>query len=323
MTFRFESRMEGRKQSSIRDIILRRTCRAALFIWVAAALAVAQAEGADAPADVAKPVTIPFEVRRGHVMVPTMLNGTNRISMMLDTGYGMTMLRERLATTMELRPTGRSITIVGIAGDERAKIYDGPEFGFGSLSWQPRRIAALPADSGGDARRRDGILGSGFFRRYVVEIDPFARNLHLHDPDDFAHKGGGDTLPLAFKGTTPLVTAQVKLPNGRNVEATFEIDTGCDSALCVGRHFVEQHGLDESAGSSAQRSGVGGRASVRESHLGQLRLGGLVVKRPAANLFLDRDPADPPVAGHIGWDLLKQFRVTFDYSRKRMILSRQ
>lgn len=38
--------------------------------------------------DASKPVTIPFEVRRGHVMVPVAMNATNKLSLLLDTGYG-------------------------------------------------------------------------------------------------------------------------------------------------------------------------------------------------------------------------------------------
>ena len=67
---------------------------------------------------------------------------------------------------------------------------------------------------------------------------------------------------------------------------------------------------------------MGGRTPVREGHLPQLRLGSLVIDRPAVNFFLEGAPADAPLAGHIGWELLKEFRVVFDYSRKQMILSR-
>lgn len=323
MTFRRESRMEERKQTSNSDTVSRRTSRAALFFWVAAALAVVRIDGADAPDGATQPVVIPFEVRRGHIMVPATLNETNRISMMLDSGYGMTMLQERLATAADLRPTGRSVTIVGIAGDEQAKVYEGPLFGFGDLNWQPRRVAVFPAGSSDSPRRRDGILGSGFFRRYVVEIDPSARKLHLHEPQSFIASGSAEALPLSFKGTTPIVSGTVKFSDGREVQTTFEIDTGCDGAICIGKHFVEAHRLDEPGRANGQRTGVGGRAPVRETHFDHLRLGGLTIPRPAANLFLEGDPADPPIAGHIGWELLKQFRVTFDYSRKQMFLVRQ
>src|SRR4030095_6038217 len=60
-------------------------------------------------------VTVPIELRRGHVMVPVKASGTN-FSFLLDTGYGMTMMRADHAASLGLQRRG-SMTIVGIAGE--------------------------------------------------------------------------------------------------------------------------------------------------------------------------------------------------------------
>lgn len=255
-------------------------------------------------------------------MVPTRVNGTNQVSLLLDTGYSMTMLHADHVAAAALKPSGRSITVVGIAGEEQANIFEGPEFGFAGWTWRPRRIGAFPSERSSRSRRRDGVLGSGFFRRFVVEIDSSQKRLTLHEPQSFESSGAGEALPLSFRGSTPIVDAVVKLPGGSEVRASFEIDTGCDGALCVGKHFVEAHGLTASSGAESGRVGVGGRTPVREGRLPQLRLGKLSIDQPAANFFLEGSPVDAPLAGHIGWELLKDFRVVFDYSRKRMILER-
>src|SRR5687767_7028113 len=38
-------------------------------------------------ASATNPVVLPFEIRRGHVMVPAKVNGSNSLSLLLDTGY--------------------------------------------------------------------------------------------------------------------------------------------------------------------------------------------------------------------------------------------
>jgi len=281
------------------------------------------AETSPATNAVSKPVTIPFEVRRGHVMVPAMMDATNKLSLLLDTGYGMTMLHSDHVVAAGLKRSGRSVTIVGIAGEEQAGVYEGPSFNFQGLTWTPRRIAAFPPDNQPRPRRRDGVLGSGFFRRFVVEINSARKLLTLQEPETFKHSGDVEILPLTFKSSTPTIETTVKLPGGKEIQATFEIDTGCDGALCLGSHFVKEHGLAEGAGSDGSRVGVGGGTRVREGHLPQLRMGKLIVEKPAANLFLEGSPVDAPLAGHIGWELLKEFRVIFDYSRKQMILERR
>jgi hypothetical protein len=106
------------------------------------------------------------------------------------------------------------------------------------------------------------------------------------------------------------------------VRGQFEIDTGCTGALCLASDFVRSHQLLEAAGetSGSDRQGVGGGASTREGHLPALKLGNLTVERPSTSFFREGSPAEPGLAGHIGWDALRKFKVIFDYSRQQLIL---
>ena len=254
-------------------------------------------------------------------MVPARMNGSNALSLLLDSGYDMTMLHPDHVEASALRRTGR-ITIVGIAGEEPAGVFEGPAFDFSGLTWKPRRIAAFSADSPGRSRRRDGVLGSGFFRRFVVEINSRDNTVTLHEPGHYAYSGPGEILPLTFKGTTPVVEASIHLPDQSEAKAQLEVDTGCDGAICLGKHFVDAHQLapTNSSARTGGRVGVGGGARTRPGHLPQLLLGGLAIEKPSASFFLEGSPVDAPLAGHIGWELLRDFKVIFDYARKRMIL---
>jgi predicted aspartyl protease len=268
------------------------------------------------------PVVVPFQIRRGHIMLPVRVTNSAPISLMVDTGYAMTMLHPELIANFGLRRTGR-ITIVGIAGEAPADVYEGPELDFSGVTWKPRRVAAFTdAGGGGRSRRRDGILGSGLFRRFVVEIDSQRREVRLHEPRSFHYTGQGEVLPLTFSGDTPVVEATLRLPDDTESKGRFEVDTGCDSALCLGKHFVEAHRLSptNSAGAGGNRFGVGGSTRTHVTHLPRIQLGQLSVLHPSANLFLEGSPVDPPYAGHIGWELLQRFRVIFDYPGKRLIL---
>jgi len=54
--------------------------------------------------------------------------------------------------------------------------------------------------------------------------------------------------------------------------------------------------------------------------LPQLQIGKLIVEKPTADFFEQGSPADEGLAGHIGMEVLRQFRVIYDYSHKQMIL---
>jgi hypothetical protein len=255
------------------------------------------------------------------MMVRVRVNQSEPLLFMLDTGYAMNMISPEQAAALELRRTGK-ITIIGVAGEEPADMFEGPTFDFGNgFTYRSRRIAALPSHSRRTARR-DGILGSGFYRRFVIEVDHRAKSMMLREPSSFQYSGSGEVVPLRFPKNTPVVRASILLPDQPAIEADFEIDTGCDGGLCLGRDFVDQNRLREntvSDGKSARR-GVGGGARTEVARLPQLRVGKLVIEKPTANFFEEGSPVDKGLAGHIGMEILRQFRVTFDYSRKQMIL---
>jgi hypothetical protein len=264
-------------------------------------------------------VVLPFKQERGHVMLGARLNGGQQASLMVDTGYGVNMLHPDLVEQLGLRRRGK-VTIVGIGGEEDADMFEGAVLDFGGLTYAPRRVAALPSDRQ-RSRWRDGVLGSGFFRRFVVEIDSKRSTVTLHEPTSFEYGGGGQVLPLTFRRDTPIVEGSIVLTNGRAAPAKFELDTGCDGGLCLGSDFVAEHKLSATEGGQrSRRSGVGGGRGITSGTVPELRLGRLKVAKPSASFFLEGSPADSGMAGHIGWDVLRQFKVIVDYERKRLIL---
>lgn len=281
-------------------------------------------------------VTIPFKEERGHVMLGARLNGGQQVSLMVDTGYGLTMLHPDLVEQLGLRRRGK-VTIVGIGGEEDADMFEGAVLDLGGLSYSPRRVAALPSDR--ERSRRDGVLGSGFFRRFVVEIDPRRSTVTLHEPASFQYplqsplqsrdREGADSqsnpnttaiIPLTFRRDTPVLEASIVLTNGQTVPGKFELDTGCDGGLCLASDFVAAHNLTDISGRKSRRAGIGGGRGIVSGTVPELRLGALKVTKPSASFFMDGSPADPGMAGHLGWDALRHFKVIIDYERRRLIL---
>jgi hypothetical protein len=239
----------------------------------------------------------------------------------LDSGFGITTIHPRLVGPLKLEPLGHT-TIIGIAGDEEAQTYRGAVFDFGGMTYECRRAAVLPSDVRRRRQNRDGILGAGFFRRFVVELDFVHRTMRLHEPEGYTYAGTGEVFPLEFKKATPIIAALIVPPGRAPISDRFEIDTGCDDCVCLGHEFVTANRLLESTNAVSRdvRRGVGGAAKVESGSLDELRLGKFVVKKPSANFFLEGSPAGDGQAGHIGLGTLRRFRVIFDYSHNRMVL---
>jgi len=267
--------------------------------------------------------TIPISISRDRVMVPVTVNGSNGLSFMLDTGFSMTMIHPDLPDPLKLQRVGE-ITIIGIAGDEKAPTYEGAMFDIGGAKYAPRRVASLSSDAN-RRRRRDGIIGSGLFRGFVVEIDFAGKKLALYAPTNFSYAGKGEVIPLRFRrsSNTPLIDATINGTNGATIRGQFEIDTGCDSGVCLGHEFIQENRLlNEDETSAGGKFGVGGGAKTRSGHLPQLQLGAMKIDKPQTDFFIEGSPVDRGLAGHIGVGVLKHFKVIFDYSRKQMILEK-
>lgn len=289
----------------------------AWFGWLVAILGVVPVLPAANPKPLA---TVPINTSRDRIMVPGSLNGSTNLSFMLDTGFSMTMVHPDLPGRLNLRKVGE-VTIAGIAGDEKAPTYEGAIFNIGGQTYRPRRVAALTTDAG-RRRRRDGILGSGLFRQFVVELDVAAGQMSLYSPTNYRYAGRGEVVPLRFRRTTPIVAGFIHSTNrGARIAGEFEIDTGCDSGVCLGDHFIEKHALlNRESTRDGGKVGVGGGIATRSGTLPALQLGALTILRPQTDFFLDGSPVDRDFAGHIGFGVLKDFKVIFDYSRKQMIL---
>jgi hypothetical protein len=114
----------------------------------------------------------------------------------------------------------------------------------------------------------------------------------------------------------------INLPGREPLRARYEVDSGCDGALCLGHAFVKTNRLDELPGRNhaGARTGVGGSVATEVGHLPQFQLGDQKLADVAANFFREGSPVDADLAGHIGLGVLRHFKVIFDYSRRQMIL---
>lgn len=270
-----------------------------------------------------EPFTVPAKFNHGRVILPASVNGAGPFSFLLDTACTIPTLHPELVDELSLQPRG-SVRIHGIAGIERAPTYRNVAFDLKGATYRPRRVAAIPSERSESRRRRDGVIGSSFFEQFVVEINGPAETVRLHSPTNFNYLGKGEMLEFRFLAEIPVIKGTIVYPDRPPIETKFEIDTGCDSGLCLGDHFVNEHRLLEAAEGRADRKfGVGGSTRTHNGSVPLLELGKLKVQKPQADFFLEGSPVDKPLAGHIGAGIFQRYNVIFDYPRKRIIIEAQ
>jgi hypothetical protein len=164
-----------------------------------------------------------------------------------------------------------------------------------------------------------GILGIPFFESFVIIFDYARGQLELHDPKTFAPSGKGTAIPITREAGLPYARARLKLAGRDRFDASFLIDSGADNAVILFSPFVSSNRLlDPGAKPDAGEAGTLGAALRTET----VELHGFTLRGPVVNLSRSTNglTADPEHAGLIGGEVLSRFRVTWDYTRERLLL---
>ncbi|HEV2864269.1 MAG TPA: aspartyl protease family protein [Pyrinomonadaceae bacterium] len=270
---------------------------------------------------------IPFELHRNHVYLRVRVNDSGPLLFILDTGAS-SVISLRLARSLGLRlRAGEGGYGVGETAVETAAA-DGVTLRLPGVALARQTLAATSLDDlrTAEGREVEGILGYGFFRRLVVEIDHEARVVNLYSPRRFRYRGRGRRVPLVLDAESGLVFARARVkPQGRAaVRGLFEIDSGGGHALILNRPFAERHGLLAGARpeDTTPLGGLGGTSRAVAGMVESLTLGGerfdnvLTFFSLASEGMLASDEFD----GSIGNGVLRHFKVVFDYSRRLLIL---
>jgi len=177
-------------------------------------------------------------------------------------------------------------------------------------------------------RSLDGLIGMGLFLRYVVEIDYSAKILRLYDPQSYVYSGAGESVPLTLHEGHFFIPASIKIPQRGEFAGQFLVDTGgCLLTAILTTSFAEINKLpvpgaknivDESV------TGLGGNTRLLVTRASEFKIGKSIFTTPL--IFVSQDKAGALASsgyeGLIGSEILRRFKVTFDYSRRRLILER-
>jgi hypothetical protein len=271
---------------------------------------------------------IPFELYNNHIYLRVRVNDSEPLSFILDTGASSIISRKR-AESLGLR-VGRKERGFGVGESSvEASLAEGVSLNLPGVTLSRQTIAAVDLEDLQKSlgRTLDGILGSSFLSRLVVEIDYSAKTINLYAPRSYRYRGKGERIPLVVDADSGLIFARavVKPSKRAPLKGLFEIDSGGGHTLDLNSPFVERNNL-LSAAQKANAVSIGGLGGSSRAVMGTvevLQLGRTSrVENVSAFFSLSTEGmlASAEFDGNIGNDFLRRFKVAFDYSRRSMFL---
>jgi aspartyl protease/PDZ domain-containing protein len=267
---------------------------------------------------------IPFELFGNLVLLQVRVNDSDSLRFILDTGADTSVIDAQQAKALRLEPQGKIVGSGG-GGTAEATFTKGVVVSLHGVQLLDQTIYVLPLESlSALGRKIDGIIGNDILKEFVVEIDYSAKTINLYEPQGYRYSGVDKIIPLMMDESLLFVHASITLEGLAPIEAKFEIDSGSTGAILLNTPFVTSHQVLTSVPKTIQTNigGVGDAAKTLIGRVKGLRLGQFVIDHPITRFSQATrgDYASSKYDGLIGGEILRRFKVIFDYSRRRMIL---
>jgi hypothetical protein len=273
--------------------------------------------------DKAYPLAVPFELDDNHIFVQGQVNGSAAIWFALDSAAAFSLINIKRVPALSLQLQGGHQT-QGAGGSIESSRVEGVKLNLPGVELTDQTIMALPLAGlqPSSGREFDVVLGYVLFERFVVEIDYATKLINLYDPYGYEYYGFGESIPVMLEGNVPYVRAKIVQIGREPIEGEFLIDTGSGRALILQEAFEREHKILQSVRETTQGrgDGVGGKVQFLVGRVNNLQLGSFILENPVTAFARKGKFAGDGKAGNIGNEILRRFKVIFDYARERMIL---
>jgi hypothetical protein len=267
---------------------------------------------------------MPFELVDNRIIVSAQVNGVGPIRLLLDTGADDGFLTSDVARRLHLVISGEEEGSGTGAATVRMGRTEVRELRLGAGVFRDMTIKTSSEDSQNvfGSLSPDGVIGKPIFERYVIRIDYQRKMLTFTPSSQYLAPAAAVVVPFDLPRQIPVVDAELDGVHGR-----FGVDTGARSSLLVYRPFAEEHKLPEKYGAHVEGVtgwGIGGSIRSLLVRSEDFSLGGFDVKGSVVRLSTQGAGAttSSAMAGLIGPDILDRFIVTFDYSKRQMLLEK-
>ena len=271
---------------------------------------------------------VPMMLSEGRLpIIDVKVNGKGPFRFVVDSGAGFVVISEEISRKLKIRPVAAGGTSRGVSGTGRFNIVYGviDRLDIGDLTVESIPTYIRKVQDPGKLHI-DGYVGLSVLSNFKISVDYEHRTFEVRAKDTITPPATDQDVVVPYRMTNGGMMS-VPVDIGKEVPLNFIVDTGASSTV-VSRRAYEKFNLE-----TKQHKGVGvrvvGAGGITENVpvvvLDRLQIvGSQSMQDYVRAIVLDLDPINETAGfeqgGIIGSDVLRLFRVEFDFDKGTVLL---
>lgn len=275
-----------------------------------------------------------FELINNLIVIPLEING-NQLNFIFDTGVNKTIVFNANKTDTVFFRSKKLYRLRGLGSGQsvNAIISNNNRFRINNLIAHNQSVYIMMDDkfdlSAKMGKTIHGVIGYDILKNLIVEIDYRKKKIRFHDSNQYNWKKCKkcEEFPLTIYRNKPYIDASVIVnENEPVIPVKMLIDSGGSDALWIFEYSKEYLVTPEKYFEDFLGVGLSGTIYGNRSRISELQIGSYRFEGPTVS-FLDSVSTEHARTykarnGSIGSNILKRFKVWFDYSNQRVMLKK-
>ncbi len=276
---------------------------------------------------------IPFQLHSNLIIVPVRINDSDTLQFILDTGVSNTIITDPKAFKKQPLTLARKVKLTGAGegGGLTASVAIDNSIQMGGLRASHHNLVLLDEDilrlSEYVGTPVHGIFGYEIFANFVVSVDFQRRELLIMQPKKYHyHKRKGDRYPITIQDTKAYTDALSVFDGEKTLPLRVVLDTGAGHALLLDRSRstaampLPEKSIRAQLGRGLNGVINGSMGRIQKVRFGRYELDNILASFPDSVAFGMKLVDMPERQGNVGCELLRRFRVTFNYPDRYVVM---